>query len=153
MKRHPALIPLSRDHHNGLVQTSRLRRAGADGDAAAWLVAAREFVEFFRNEERDHLRDEEEGTSAGGSCERITGMGLRQEDFFGALNERNAHAKCPVCNRKEWVAMGPSGQAQRIVLPTGEPGTVDLDAGFPVAGRYCSNCGFVCLHRLDSLGL
>jgi hypothetical protein len=26
MKRHPALIPLSRDHHNGLVQASRLRR-------------------------------------------------------------------------------------------------------------------------------
>ena len=60
MKRHSALIPLSRDHHNGLVQASWLRRAAADGDAAAWLAAAREFVEFFRNEERVHLRDEEE---------------------------------------------------------------------------------------------
>jgi len=60
MKRHPALIPLSRDHHNGLVQALRLRRAAADGDASARLVAASEFGEFFRNEERVHLRDEEE---------------------------------------------------------------------------------------------
>ena len=60
MKRHPALIPLSRDHHNGLVQAVRLRRAAADGDASARLAAAREFGEFFRNEERVHLRDEEE---------------------------------------------------------------------------------------------
>jgi hemerythrin-like domain-containing protein len=60
MKRHPALIPLSRDHHNGLVQAVRLRRAAADGDASARLAAARDFVEFFRNEERAHLRDEEE---------------------------------------------------------------------------------------------
>lgn len=59
MKRHPALIPLSRDHHNGLVQAVRLRRAAAGGDASARL-AAREFGEFFRNEERVHLRDEEE---------------------------------------------------------------------------------------------
>jgi hemerythrin-like domain-containing protein len=60
MKRHPAPIPLSRDHHNGLVQAVRLRRAAADGDASARLAAAREFGEFFRNEERVHLRDEEE---------------------------------------------------------------------------------------------
>src|SRR5438094_10203374 len=60
MKRHPALIPLSRDHHNGLVQALRLRRAATDEDASARLAAAREFVEFFRNDERVHLRDEEE---------------------------------------------------------------------------------------------
>ena len=60
MKRHPALSPLSRDHHNGLVQAVRLRRAAADGDPSARLAAAREFGEFFRNEERAHLRDEEE---------------------------------------------------------------------------------------------
>jgi hypothetical protein len=50
MKRHAALIPLSRDHHDGLVQAVRLRRAAADGNASARLAAAREFVEFFRNE-------------------------------------------------------------------------------------------------------
>src|SRR2546426_11847121 len=60
MTRHPALIPVSRDYHNGLVQALRLRRVAADGDAAARLVTAREFLEFFRNEERVHLRDEEE---------------------------------------------------------------------------------------------
>src|SRR5436190_20826453 len=60
MKRHPALISLSRDHHNGLVQALRLRRAATDEDASARLAAAREFVEFFRNNERVHLRDEEE---------------------------------------------------------------------------------------------
>ena len=60
MKRHPALIPLSREHHEGLVQAVRLRRAAADGDASVRLAAAREFVEFFRNEERVHLRGEEE---------------------------------------------------------------------------------------------
>jgi hypothetical protein len=54
MKRHPALIPLSRDHHIGLMQALRLRHA-ADGDASARLATAREFVEFFRNEERGML--------------------------------------------------------------------------------------------------
>lgn len=42
------------------MQAVRLRRAAADGDASARLVAPREFVEFFRNEERVHLRGEEE---------------------------------------------------------------------------------------------
>jgi hemerythrin-like domain-containing protein len=60
MKRHPALLPLSRDHHKGLVQALRLRRAAAAGDPSARLAAAREFVAFFRSEERVHLRDEEE---------------------------------------------------------------------------------------------
>jgi hemerythrin-like domain-containing protein len=60
MKRHPALIPLSHDHHTGLVQAVRLRRAAEIGDSSARLRAARDFGEFFRNEERLHLRDEEE---------------------------------------------------------------------------------------------
>src|SRR4029450_13157266 len=60
LKRPPALIPLSRDHYDGLVQAVRLRRAAAEGDASARLTAAREFVEFFRNKERVHLRDEQE---------------------------------------------------------------------------------------------
>jgi len=60
MKRHPALIPLSRDHHDGLVQAVRLRRAAADGDASARLAAARGLVEFFRDHVRGPLRDEEE---------------------------------------------------------------------------------------------
>jgi hypothetical protein len=38
------------------VQAVRLRRAAAKGDASARLAAVREFVEFFRNEERVYLR-------------------------------------------------------------------------------------------------
>ena len=38
----------------------RLRRAAAAGDASARLAAASEFVEFFRTEERVHLRVEED---------------------------------------------------------------------------------------------
>ncbi|MGN6867032.1 MAG: hemerythrin domain-containing protein [Solirubrobacteraceae bacterium] len=56
MKRHPALAPLSRDHHHALVLAQRLRRAGAQdaGDAAA------AFLEHWVEEERLHFRLEEE---------------------------------------------------------------------------------------------
>ncbi len=60
MKRHPALIPLSRDHHNGLVQAVAAAACCRGRRCSARLAAAREFGEFFRNEERVHLRDEEE---------------------------------------------------------------------------------------------
>lgn len=57
MKRHPALVPLSHEHHNALLAARRLRR-GADGadpeaDAAAFLA-------FFAEEAVPHFRDEEE---------------------------------------------------------------------------------------------
>jgi hemerythrin-like domain-containing protein len=56
MKRHPALAPLSRDHHHALVLAQRLGRAGeSDGaDAAA------AFLEHWIEEERLHFRLEEE---------------------------------------------------------------------------------------------
>lgn len=56
MKRHPALIPLSRDHHHALVLAQRLRRAG-EQDAAE---AADAFLEHWTEEERLHFRLEEE---------------------------------------------------------------------------------------------
>jgi hemerythrin-like domain-containing protein len=56
MKRHPALAPLSRDHHHALVLARRLRHADED-DAAA---AARAFIEHWEGEERLHFRLEEE---------------------------------------------------------------------------------------------
>jgi hemerythrin-like domain-containing protein len=56
MKRHPALAPLSRDHHHALVLAQRLRRA-TDDDAAA---AADAFLEHWTREERLHFRLEEE---------------------------------------------------------------------------------------------
>ena len=58
MKRHPALIPLSHDHHHALVEARRLRRA-ADGDEDPGPVAAA-FVEFFAAETVPHFREEEE---------------------------------------------------------------------------------------------
>ena len=57
MKRHPALISLSHDHHHALVQARRLQRA-ADGPAPA--LAAGEFLRFFAEETSRHFRDEED---------------------------------------------------------------------------------------------
>jgi len=52
VKRHPALVPLSHDHHHALVQARRLREDG--------LGAAREFLRFFASETTRHFREEEE---------------------------------------------------------------------------------------------
>jgi iron-sulfur cluster repair protein YtfE (RIC family) len=57
MKRHPALVPLSHDHHHGLVQAKRLRASAHGGDARA---AARAFLRFFSDETVEHFREEEE---------------------------------------------------------------------------------------------
>src|SRR5919108_4015424 len=57
MKRHPALVPLSHDHHRALVEARRLRRASnARGSAAA----ATAFLRFFAEESVPHFREEEE---------------------------------------------------------------------------------------------
>ncbi len=57
MKRHPALVALSHDHHHGLVQASRLRRGADSGDV---LTAVRAFLRFFEQETVAHFREEEE---------------------------------------------------------------------------------------------
>jgi signal transduction histidine kinase len=59
VKRHPSLVPLSHDHHHGLVQARRLRSAAA-GDSATRASAAAEFLRFFAAETVRHFRDEEE---------------------------------------------------------------------------------------------
>jgi quercetin dioxygenase-like cupin family protein len=59
MKRHPALIPLSHEHHHELVRAKRLRQAAALG-AAERNEAAVTFLDFFMRETRAHFRDEEE---------------------------------------------------------------------------------------------
>ena len=59
VKRHRALVPLSHDHHHGLVQARRLRRA-AEGELPERREAAASFVEFFASDTRPHFRDEEE---------------------------------------------------------------------------------------------
>ncbi len=59
MKRHPALVPLSDDHHHELVQARRLLRA-ADGGADDRLGAGSAYVESFFTDTVEHFRREEE---------------------------------------------------------------------------------------------
>jgi hypothetical protein len=57
MKRHPALIPLSHDHHHALVEARRLRLAADTPESAAVATA---FLRFFAGETVEHFREEEE---------------------------------------------------------------------------------------------
>lgn len=57
MKRAPALIPLSHDHHHALVAARRLRRAAGGADARDEAAA---FSRFFADESVRHFREEEE---------------------------------------------------------------------------------------------
>lgn len=57
MPRHPSLVPLSHDHHHGLVVARRLRRAACEDER---LRAAEAFVRFVEGEGGDHFREEEE---------------------------------------------------------------------------------------------
>ena len=59
MKRHPALVPLSDDHHHELVQARRLLRA-ADGGPTERLEAASAYAGSFFTETIEHFRREEE---------------------------------------------------------------------------------------------
>ena len=59
MKRNPALVPLSHDHHHGLVEARRLRRAASAGPEERREATAA-FIVFFERETRPHFRDEEE---------------------------------------------------------------------------------------------
>jgi hemerythrin-like domain-containing protein len=57
MKRHPALIPLSHDHHHALVEARRLRQAADTPESTA---AATAFLRFFADESVPHFREEQE---------------------------------------------------------------------------------------------
>ncbi len=58
MKRHPDLRTFSDDHHQGLVNARRLKRAaGGEGDLTD---TARAFLEFWRQDTSLHFRKEEE---------------------------------------------------------------------------------------------
>ena len=56
MKRHPALVPLSRDHHHALVIARRLRHATIQTAAET----ARAFLAHWDAEQKQHFRLEEE---------------------------------------------------------------------------------------------
>ena len=59
MKRHPSLRSFSDDHHQGLVNARRLKRA-AVGEQTEPESAARAFLEFWRQDTSLHFRKEEE---------------------------------------------------------------------------------------------
>ena len=59
MKRHPALVPLSDDHHHELVQARRLR-AAADAGPDERVAAGAAYVELFFTDTVEHFRREEE---------------------------------------------------------------------------------------------
>lgn len=59
MKRHPALVALSEDHHHELVQARRLL-AAAGGDAGDRLEASAAYVDAFFRDTVEHFRREEE---------------------------------------------------------------------------------------------
>ncbi len=59
MKRHADLRSFSDDHHQGLVNARRLKRAVA-GEGIELVDAARDFLEFWRQDTSPHFRKEEE---------------------------------------------------------------------------------------------
>ena len=59
LKRDPALVPLSQDHHHALVQSLRLRDAAAGAPEEAPAVA-RGFLDHWRTSMLGHFADEEE---------------------------------------------------------------------------------------------
>lgn len=60
LKRDPALVPLSRDHHFALRQVLWLRRAAGGSDARRAAAVARDFLAFHREALAPHMADEEE---------------------------------------------------------------------------------------------
>lgn len=63
MKRHPSLVPLSRDHHHGLVMARRLILGGPSTPRDDWPLAPEEqaprLVAFYESDLRPHFEAEE----------------------------------------------------------------------------------------------
>jgi hemerythrin-like domain-containing protein len=59
MKRQPSLRQFSDDHHQGLVNARRLRRAPS-GEVASSADTARDFLDFWQRDSSLHFRKEEE---------------------------------------------------------------------------------------------
>jgi hypothetical protein len=60
LKRDPALVWLSRDHHFALREALWLRRSAAGGSLEKAAATARDFLLFYRDELVGHIADEEE---------------------------------------------------------------------------------------------
>jgi hemerythrin-like domain-containing protein len=63
MKRHPSLVPLSRDHHHGLVMAQRLILGRSTNPRADWPAdrarQAVRLIDFFETDLRPHFEAEE----------------------------------------------------------------------------------------------
>jgi hemerythrin-like domain-containing protein len=59
-KRTPELRTLSEDHHHGLVQARRLRRAAEADEAGSAEAAVKRFLDFWQKDTALHFRKEEE---------------------------------------------------------------------------------------------
>jgi hypothetical protein len=78
VKRHPALAPLSDDHHHELVQARRLRAAAGNGPEER-VAAGAAYVELFFTETVEHFRREED---------ELFPLYLRRDAADAALVER-----------------------------------------------------------------
>lgn len=109
MKRDPALVPLSHDHHHGLVEARRLRRAAAgDGDERRRAAAA--FLQFFAGETLRHFREEEERffpllVDAEAPATELLGRALMEHQrlyaLTGALEDELAEGVAPAARMRE----------------------------------------------------
>ncbi len=77
------------------------------------------------------------------------------QEIMVALDRVGGVAECPSCGANEWMGMGLGGQSDRLYLLTEATGAEEPGeaSGYGMHGVYCARCGFVRLHRLDSLGL
>jgi quercetin dioxygenase-like cupin family protein len=107
MKRHPALVPLSHDHHAALVAARRLRD-GASGPSPT--AAATAFLAFFAGSAVPHFREEEELLFP-----RVADAEEARELVVQALLEhQRLHAAA--AELRELVADGPEGSALGRVM-------------------------------------
>lgn len=82
LRRHAALVPLSRDHHDVLVQVLWLRRAAAGRPEALRRTAA-DFLAYFREEMLGHMSDEED----------VLLPAVETDEPAGAARIRSEHAE------------------------------------------------------------
>lgn len=82
MKRHPGLVPLSRDHHHGLVLAERLVLGRSTNPRAEWpsdrAEQATRLIDFFETDLRPHFDAEESHVFPVAARDLVDGDGLVQ---------------------------------------------------------------------------
>lgn len=82
MKRHPGLVPLSRDHHHGLVMAERLVLGRSTNPRADWPPdrgeQAARLIDFFETDLRPHFEAEEAHVFPAAARDVAGGDGLVQ---------------------------------------------------------------------------